>query len=170
MKSFHQKIVPFEAQRKSENLTLKKHPLIKVRYCRANQTLDMNRKLSNKVTNWSRLRNKILNARSNLDNKAYNLQRNYVVGFLRKEKKKSYDDLDTNTLTDNSTFWKTVKPFVADKTKRFSRIVLEKDENIISEDDEIAKIFNDYFINIPTQNIPANQEFEFLDSSKKIFL
>lgn len=130
----------------------------------------MNRKLSNKVTNWSRLRNKILNARSNLDNKAYNLQRNYVVGFLRKEKKKSYDDLDTNTLTDNSTFWKTVKPFVADKTKRFSRIVLEKDENIISEDDEIAKIFNDYFINIPTQNIPANQEFEFLDSSKKIFL
>ena len=29
--------------------------------------------------------------------------------------------------------------------------------------------FNDYFINIPERNMLANQENEFLDSSKKIF-
>ena len=34
----------------------------------------------------SRLRNKILNTRSDLDRKAYNKQRNYVVSLLRKEK------------------------------------------------------------------------------------
>ena len=34
----------------------------------------------------SRLRNIILNKRSDLDRKAYNKQRNYVVSLLRKEK------------------------------------------------------------------------------------
>ena len=34
----------------------------------------------------SRLRNKILNTRSDLDRKAYNKQRNYVASLLRKEK------------------------------------------------------------------------------------
>ena len=35
----------------------------------------------------SRLRNKFLNTRSDLDRKAYNKQRNYVVSLSRKEKK-----------------------------------------------------------------------------------
>ena len=35
----------------------------------------------------SRLRNKFLNTRSDLDQKAYNKQRNYVVSLSRKEKK-----------------------------------------------------------------------------------
>ena len=34
----------------------------------------------------SRLRNIILNKRSDLDRRAYNKQRNYVVSLLRKEK------------------------------------------------------------------------------------
>ena len=59
------------------------------------------------------------------------------------------------------TFWKPIKPFLADKTKKFSRITLIEVENI-SEDNEIVKIFHDYFINVPTQNIPTNQEFEFI--------
>ena len=37
-----------------------------------------------------------------------------------------------------------------------------EDVNIISENKEIVKNFNDYFINIPTQNMPTNQEFKFL--------
>ena len=35
---------------------------------------------------------------------------------------------------------------------------------MISEDNKIAKTLNDYFINIPTQNMPTNIEFEFLNS------
>ena len=38
------------------------------------------------------------------------------------------------------------------------------DEHIFSEDNEIAKTFSGYFINIATQNMPANQELEFLNS------
>ena len=35
-----------------------------------------------------------------------------------------------------------------------------ENEKIVSEDKEIAKIFNDYFISIPILNMPTNQEFE----------
>ena len=37
--------------------------------------------------------------------------------------------------------------------------MIEK-EKIVSDDKQIAKIFNDYFISIPILNMPTNQEFE----------
>ena len=58
----------------------------------------------------------------------------------RKEKKECYGNLNTKILTENRTFWKTVKLFLADKTKKLSRITLKEDENIISEDNKIAKL------------------------------
>ena len=70
-------------------------------------------------------------------------------------------------MTENKTFWKTVKPFLADKTNKTSRIILIEDEKTISQDIEIAKTFNEYFISIPIKNMPSNQEFEWLDPSEK---
>ena len=67
-------------------VTLEKHAPTKKRYARANQAPYMNKKLSKEIMKRSRLRNKFLNARSDLDGKAYNKQRNYVVSLLRKEK------------------------------------------------------------------------------------
>ena len=81
--------------------------------------------------------------------------------------KKIYSNLNTNILTKTRTFWKTVKLLLADKTTKLSRITLIEDENIISEDNETVKTFSDYFINIPTQSMSINQEFEFLDLSKR---
>ena len=46
----------------------------------------MNKKSNKEIMERSRLRNIILNKRSDLDRKAYNKQRNYVVSLLRKEK------------------------------------------------------------------------------------
>ena len=115
----------------------------------------------------SRLRNKFLNTRSDIDRKAYNKQRNYVVSLLRKKKKEFYSNLNTDILTENKTFWKTVKPFLADKTNKTSRITLIEDKKTISQDIEIAKTFNEYFISVPIKNMPSNQEFECLDPSEK---
>ena len=50
--------------------------------------------------------------------KAYNKQRNYVVSLLRKEKKEFYGNLNTSVLTENKIFWKTVKPFLTEKSKK----------------------------------------------------
>ena len=68
------------------NVTLDKHAPTKIRYARANQAPYMNKKLSKKIMKRSRFRTKFLNTRSDLDRKAYNKQRNYVVSLLRKEK------------------------------------------------------------------------------------
>ena len=113
-----------------------------------------------------RLRNKFLNIRSHLDRKAYNKQRNYFVSLLRKEKKQFYSNLNTNISTEYRTFWKTVKPFLTDKTNKISRITLIDKERVIFQDHLIAKTFNKYFINIPIKNMPKIQEYESFDSSE----
>ena len=163
-KSFKEETAPFQVLRGSVNATLEKHAPSKARYTRANQAPYMNKKLSKEIMKRSRLRNKFLNTKSDLDRKAYNKQRNYVVSLMKKEKKEFYGNLNTSVLTENRTFWKTVKPFLAEKSKKVSKITLIEDNQIISQDKQIAKIFNEYFISIPILNMPTNQEFEYSDS------
>ena len=86
-KTFNEETIPFEALRKSVNVTLEKHAPIRRRYARANQALYMNKRISKEIMKRSRLRNKFLNTRSDIDRKAYNKQRNYVVSLLRKKKR-----------------------------------------------------------------------------------
>ena len=69
-------------------------------------------------------------------------------------------------MTENRTFWKTVKPFLTDKTNKTSRITLIEEERVISQDHLVAKTFNEYFINIPIKNIPKNQKYESFNSSE----
>ena len=63
----------------------------------------------------SRLRNKFLNTKSDIDRKAYNKQRNLYVSLIRSEKKNFFSNINTNDITDNKTFWNTVKLFCTDK-------------------------------------------------------
>ena len=52
----------------------------------------------------------LLNTKSDIDRKAYNKQRNYVViSLLRNEVKNFYSNLGTKVVTGNSVFWETVK-------------------------------------------------------------
>ena len=142
--------------KESVNTTLDKHAPLKKRYVRANQSPFMNKKLSKEIVKGSRLRNTFLNTKSDIDRKAYNKQRNYVVSLLRIEKKNFYSSLDTKVVTDNRTFWKTVKPLLSEKVTKYSKINLVEDDKIISPDDQIAKKFSEYFINIPILNMPSN--------------
>ena len=63
----------------------------------------------------SRLRNKFLNTKSNIDRKAYNTQPNLYVSLIRQAKKQFFSNLNINVVTENKTFWRTVKPFLTDK-------------------------------------------------------
>ena len=62
-----------------------------------------------------------------------------MVSLLRKEKKEFYGNLNVNVLTENRTFWKTVKPFLAEKSKKVSKTTLIEDNQIISQCKQIAK-------------------------------
>ena len=152
----NQQNVPFKILKESVNITFDKHAPLKKRYVRANQSPFMNKKLSKEIMKRSRLRNKFLNAKSYIDRKAYNKKRNYVVSLLRNEKKNFYSSLDTKVVTDNRTFCKTVKPLLSEKVTKHCKINLVEDDKIISRDDQIAKKFSEYFINIPILNMPSN--------------
>ena len=140
---------------------IQRHAPIKKRCVRANQAPFINKKINKEIMKRSRLRNKFLNTKSDIDRKAYNKQRNLCVSLIRSEKKNFFSNNNTSEITDNKTFWKTVKPFFTDKIKTKSKITLigknivsqegqEKivSEKIITEDQAVAEVFNKFFINI----------------------
>ena len=53
-----------------------------------------------------------------------------------------------NSVTDNKKFWRTVKPLFTDKVQSSSSITLVENEKIITNDSEVAEIFNEFFTNI----------------------
>ena len=80
--------------------------------------------------------------------KAFKKQRNKCVKILRQAKTSYYGNLDMNSVTDNKKFWRTVKPLFTDKVQTSSSITLVENEKIITNDSEIAEIFNEFFTNI----------------------
>ena len=96
----------------------------KKQYVRANQAPFMNKKINKEIMRRSRLRNKFLNTKSDIDRKAYNKQRNLCVSLIRSEKNNFFSNINTSDITDNKTFWKTVKPFFTDKIKTKAKITL----------------------------------------------
>ena len=127
---------------------LNQHAPLKKRFVRANNSPFMNKTLSKAVMTRSRLRNKFTK-NPTLENKVnYTKFRNYCTGLFRREIKSFYSNLDTALVTDNRKFWKTVKPLFSDKHFSNNKITLLEGDEIISKDNEIAEIFNDYFANI----------------------
>ena len=91
--------------------------------------------------------------------------------MVRQAKKQFFGNLKTQDVTDNKTFWKTVKPFLTDKVQTKSKITLiekklkdnstEFSEEIITEDKKIADVFNNFFFNIVSDlEIPIIQNYD----------
>ena len=74
----------------------------------------------------------------------YNKQRNLCVSIIRKAKS-YYENLDPKDITDSKKFWATVKPFFSNKIKSTEYITLEENGKIITNDKELAIIFNEFF-------------------------
>ena len=62
-----------------------------------------------------------------------------IVSLLRRTKKEYYKNLDPQKVPDNRTFWRTVKPFLCNKS-----VENEKKKNILVEKEEI--LTNDGFV------------------------
>ena len=120
---------------------------LKKKYVRANQALFMNKELKKAVMVRSKLRNKFLKSRSEEDRKVYNKQRNMCVKLLKKTKRIYFSHLYTKRVIDNKKFWKTVKSSFSYKTNNFESITLIENHSIVSNDNEVANIFNEYFSN-----------------------
>ena len=91
------------------NEAIQKHAPIKQRYVRANQAPFINKTINKEIMKRSKLGNKFLNTKSDIDRKAYDKQR---VSLITREKKNFFSNISTHDITDNKTFWKTAKTFI----------------------------------------------------------
>ena len=90
----------------------------------------------------------------------YNKQRNLCVSITRKAKRSYYENLNLKGITNSKKFWATVKPLFSNNIKSTEYITLEENGKIISNDKELAKIFNEFFVNIvPNLGINTNHSF-----------
>ena len=127
---------------------LDKHAPAKKKYVRANHAPFMTRALRKAIMLRSRLKNKHNNSRTVENWNNFRKQRNRCVKLFRQAKRDYYNKLDINLVTDNRKFWKTVKPALSDKCQSNNKIVLVEDDEIISDDTEVAEIFNSFFVTV----------------------
>ena len=109
----------------------------------------MDKELNQVIMVRSRLRNKYLKSKSEIDRQRYNKQRNYCVKLLHPKKQKYYQSLDISKITDNKTFWKSISPLFSIKSySTNSRITLLKNGEVLSEESKVADTFNKFFSNV----------------------
>ena len=106
------------------NQAIQKHAPIKQRYVRANQAPFINKTINKEIMKRLQLRNKFLNTKSDIDRKTYNEQRNLCVSLIRREKKNFFNNISACDITDNETFWKTVKPLFTDNIQAKFKMTL----------------------------------------------
>ena len=149
---------------------IQRHAPIKKQYVRAKEASFINKKINKEIMKRSRLRNKFLNPKSDINRKANNKHRNLCVSLIRSEKKNFFSNINASDITANKTFWNRVKPFFIDKIKTKSKIThIEKNivsqegqekivsEKIITEDQAVAEIFNTFFSNtVPNLKISTD--------------
>ena len=93
-------------------------------------------------------RNKFLKDKNQQSRNDYQEQRNLCVALVRRAKQQYFPSLDLNLIIDKKYFWKTVKPLFSEKISHKDIISLTEDRKTVTEDLQVAQIFNNYFINI----------------------
>ena len=128
--------------------TLNSFAPIKKKYARGNQMSFMTKNLSKEIMTKSRLRNKYLKHKTEENRLLYTQQRNKCVFLLRKTKMNYYGNLNEKDITDNKKFWKTVKPFLSDKSINSDKIHLNENGELINSKSKTAEVLNEFFPNI----------------------
>ena len=129
--------------------TLNHHAPTKQMFVQDSHLPFINKTLSEEITmHMTRFCNKYLRNKIDENKKKYTKQRNYCVSLLRKSKREYYSSLDVKNITDNKTFWKTVKPFLSDKLTSTQKIILIDNDKIVKSNDDAARLLNTFFSNI----------------------
>ena len=90
----------------------------------------------------------------------HNKQRNLCVSITRKVKRSYFENLELKDITDNKKVGATVKPLLSNKIKSTEYITLEENGKIISNDKELARTSNEFFVKtVPNLGISTNDSF-----------
>ena len=123
---------------------------------RYNNNPSMNQALTKAITTRSRLKNKFNRNTSAKNWNSYKKQRNFCLKLLRQTGEKYFNNINVKKVSDNKTFWKSVKPFFSNTGLNSNNILLVEGNEIV--DGKIATIMNRYFTNITKQmNFKVNK-------------
>ena len=126
---------------------LNAHAPVKKKVVRANNMPYMTKTLRKAIMRRSALEKKYFKSKSLGDKYAFKKHRNFCNRLYKREKRKYFNNLNLKDITDNKTFWKTVKPFLSNKGDFHKQITLIEGENVISGDKEVAEKLGKYFEN-----------------------
>ena len=93
----------------------------------------------------SALRNRFFKNKTAEALASFKKQKNFTNKLVKKERKEYFRDLDLNNYTDNKKFWNTVKPLFSQVKGGSQRITLVENEEVITDDKEIAETFSTFF-------------------------
>ena len=118
----------------------------------------MSKELRKEILYRNRLRNKYYNLRTNHYLMLYRAQRNKVNAIKRNEISKYF--LERCKLgTRNKDFWKTIKPLFSKSRTKPDSIPLRENGEIISDDQKVCSIFNEFFQSIGSNiGLPENNK------------
>ena len=109
--------------------------------------------------NRSKLRNKFLKTRNEESRRRFNRQRNLCVSLLRKTKRRFFGKLNHKVVSDDRKFWKTVGPLFSEKAFHKESIILNNSNKIISNNEELAGIFDKHFSKI-VENVDIDETLD----------
>lgn len=148
--------------------TINKHAPLKKKTLRANEKPFMTKALRKAIMRRSALQNRYYKDRLPESQNAFKKQRNYTNRLLKKEKKKYFANIDMKNYTDNKKFWHTVKPLFSNYNGGSQKITLIEKGEIISNDENIANTFNNFFIDsVKNLDIDTNENTYWYDLDNK---
>ena len=137
-----------------------KHAPPKKKIVRANHKPYMTKAVRKAIMRRSALENKYYKDKLPESGIVYKKQKNYTKKLIRKEKKKYFANLNMNNYTDNKKFWNSVKPLFSNYGGGPQKVSLVQDGEIISNDQEVAETFNNFFINsVKSMELADKQDF-----------
>ena len=108
------------------NDVLEKHAPLKTKYLRGNNSAFMTKYLRKMIMNRSRSKNAYFKHKTVENWENYRKLRNDCVKATKKAKKAYFEKLNINSVNDNKSFWRTVKPFFTDNNKKAEKLFLLK--------------------------------------------
>ena len=141
---------------------LDKFAPLKSKTVRGNQSRFMNKTLSKAIMKRSSLKSKYLKEKSSANRAKFKKQRNLCKRLRDKAIKLDFDKAFSELRSNSKPFYDILKPYLSNKGALCNTdISLSENDNIISNDIEIANIFNEYYTNIvehTSGNRPVNIE------------
>ena len=150
------------------------HAPMKRKLIKCKQVPYMNGKLRKAINVKAMLRRKFDKYRTDTAWFKYKAQRNLATNMKLASIRQYFAEQCSNTSRD---FWITIQPFMSDKHENKGRhISILEDNRIISNDNEVCNVFNDFFVNMASnlsepchiKDIPTEQLIDYYDDHPSI--